>query len=232
MTPSPINGPRIEPRSGAVRKLVVILHGYGADGNDLIGLGHEWADFLPDTAFAAPDGHEACGQNPFGRQWFALSQRDPHELWTGACAAAPVIDAFIDSELQARGLTEADLALVGFSQGAMMALHVGLRRKRAPAAILSYSGALVGPQHLAQAIGGRAPEALPALLLVHGTDDNVIPVDALYASADAIAAAGGVCQYKASPGVGHTIDGEGLAHGAVFLASSLGLPVPQALKAP
>lgn len=232
MTILPINGPCIEPRSGATRKLVIILHRYGADGNDLIGLGHQWADFMPDTAFAAPDAHEGCGQNPFGRQWFALSQRDPHELWSGACAAAPVIDAFIESELQARGLTDADLALVGFSQGAMMALHVGLRRKRAPAAILSYSGALVGPQHLAQAIGGRQPEALPAMLLIHGTGDTVIPIDALYASADAIAAAGGVCEYKVSPGVGHSIDGEGLAHGAIFLARNLGLPVPESLTAP
>ena len=100
----PIDGPRIEPRSGVARKLVVILHGYGADGNDLIGLGHEWADFLPDTAFVAPNAHEACAHMPSGRQWFALTDRNPHERWSGACAAAPVINAFIDAELQARGL--------------------------------------------------------------------------------------------------------------------------------
>lgn len=232
MTPLPIDGPVLEPRSGAARKLVVILHGYGADGNDLIGLGHEWADFLPGVAFAAPNAHEACWQNPAGRQWFALSQRDPRELWEGACAAAPIIDAYIDAQLQARGLSESDLALAGFSQGAMMALHVGLRRKKAPAAILAYSGALVGPEHLAQAIGGRTQDALPAMFLVHGTHDEVIPVDAMIAATNAIAAAGGACQWKLLQGAGHTINGEGLAHGAMFLASSLGLPASQGLKAP
>jgi phospholipase/carboxylesterase len=225
----PIDGPRIEPGSGVARKLVVILHGYGADGHDLIGLGHEWADFLPDTAFVAPHAHEACVHMPSGRQWFALTDRNPHERWSGACTAAPVIDAFIDAELKARGLNDSDLALVGFSQGAMMALHVGLRRKQAPAAVLSYSGVLVGPERLEEAIAGRPPEALPAMFLVHGSHDEVIPVEALFGSANAIQAAGGACQSRVVNGMGHNIDAECLSHGAIFLARSLGLPSPEPL---
>src|SRR5579863_1262194 len=146
-----INGPRIEAKSGKAKQLVVLLHGYGADGSDLIEIGRQWRALLPDAAFVAPHAPEPCAMSPMGRQWFALTMRDPDERWRGVVKARPVVDAFLDAELTKLGLTESQLALVGFSQGTMMALHVGLRRRCAPAAILGYSGALVGPERLSEA---------------------------------------------------------------------------------
>ena len=226
---SRLDGPRLEPASGRARQLVVFLHGYGADGGDLISIGREWAAALPDAAFAAPGAPEPCEHMPSGRQWFRLTDRNPHERWSGACAAAPSLDAFLDAELAARGLTDDDLALVGFSQGAMMALHVGRRRPRPPAAILAYSGVLVGPEKLAEAVAGRTPDELPAIFLVHGSHDDVIPAEALFASVNALAAGGAPCQWRLCMGLAHGIDGAGLTHGAVWLARSLGLPYPAVL---
>lgn len=228
MIPS-LDGPRLEPRSGATRRLVVVLHGYGADGSDLISLGAQWARALPDTAFLAPDAHEPCEYMPSGRQWFRLTDRNPHERWSGACAAAPVIDAFLDAQLAARGLDDSALALAGFSQGAMMALHVGLRRPRPPAAILAYSGVLVGPEKLKETAVARARADWPPIMLIHGSHDDVIPVAALHASAQAIEEAGGACRTHVARGLGHGIDGEGLALGGAFLAESFGLAEPGAL---
>jgi phospholipase/carboxylesterase len=143
-----LDGPRLEPRSGTARQLVVFLHGYGADGNDLIDIGRAWQGLLPDAAFVSPHAPHPCGQAPMGREWFPLTFRDPDERWIGVNAAAPDLNAFLDAELQRRKLPPSALALVGFSQGTMMALHVGLRRKVAPAAIVGYSGMLVTPEDI------------------------------------------------------------------------------------
>ena len=150
-----IDGPRLAPKSGRAQQLVVFLHGLGADGNDLIELGQQWRDWLPDAAFVAPHAPDAYEGAPMGRQWFPLTLRDPSEFWRGVTYAAPRLEAFLDQELARHGLPAARLALVGFSQGAMMALHVGLRRPAAPAAILGYSGLLVLED-------GRGPESLTA----------------------------------------------------------------------
>src|ERR1700686_2149803 len=140
-----LDGPRLGPRSGTARQLVVFLHGYGADGNDLIELGQVWQQSLPQAAFVSPHAPEPCGQAPVGRQWFPLTFRDPDERWIGVNKAAPGLDHFLDAELKRRNLPPSALALVGFSQGTMMALHVGLRRAVAPFAIVGYSGLLVVP---------------------------------------------------------------------------------------
>src|ERR1700719_1253210 len=128
-----LNGPRLEPRAGGTAKqLVVFLHGYGADGNDLIEIGRSWQGLLPQAAFVSPHAPEPCGQAPVGRQWFALTFRDPNERWLGVNKAAPMLETFLRAELERRTLAPSALALVGFSQGTMMALHVGLRRATAP----------------------------------------------------------------------------------------------------
>src|SRR5258706_15012198 len=142
-----LDGPRIEPRGGAARQLVVFLHGYGADGNDLIEIGRAWQELLPQSAFVSPHAPEPCSQAPSGRQWFNLTFRDPGERWTGVNAAAPGLNRFLDAELARRQLPGSALALVGFSQGTMMALHVGLRRATAPAGIVGYSGLFVMPNN-------------------------------------------------------------------------------------
>ncbi|HEX2216469.1 MAG TPA: prolyl oligopeptidase family serine peptidase [Xanthobacteraceae bacterium] len=213
-----LDGPRLEPRSGRTRQLVVFLHGYGADGNDLIDIGRAWQPLLPDAAFISPHAPELCGQAPVGRQWFALTFRDPHERWSGVNAAAPLLEQFIETELAQRGLPGSALALVGFSQGTMMALHVGLRRAVAPSAIVGYSGMLVlasdgDLDQFASEIRSRPP-----VLLVHGEADDLIPADALFHAAQALAALGLAVEWHLSQGVGHGIDQEGLRHGGEFLA--------------
>ena len=212
-----LDGPRLEPRSGAAKQLVIFLHGYGADGNDLIDIGRAWQQVLPDAAFVSPHAPNPCGQAPMGREWFPLTMRDPNERWTGVNAAAPVLNAFIDSELKRRGLTDSALALVGFSQGTMMSLHVGLRRASAPAAIVGYSGMLVVPEDIDPDKFAGEIRSRPPVLLVHGDQDQLIPVQALMHAAQGLAALEIPVEWHISPGVGHGIDQEGLRQGGEFL---------------
>ena len=170
--------------------------------------------------------------SPSGRQWFGLTMRDPNERWLGVNKARPTVDAFLDAELGKHGLDDSALALVGFSQGTMMALHVGLRRRRAPACITGYSGTLVGPEHLSEATARDAKGAPPPILLVHGDSDDVIPLDALFDSADALAKADLPCQWHISFGVGHGIDEGGLMHGGLFITRNFGIKVKAAVPPP
>jgi len=213
-----LDGPRLEPRSGAARRLVVFLHGYGADGNDLIEIGRAWQQLLPDTAFVSPHAPEPCAGAPMGRQWFALTFRDPDERWRGVNAAAPTLNAFLDAELARHKLPPSALALVGFSQGTMMALHVGLRRSSPVAAIVGYSGLFVLPNNAEpEAVAGEI-KSRPPVLLIHGDRDELIPVQALFHATQALAALEVPTEWHISPGIGHGIDQEGLRHGGEFLA--------------
>jgi len=223
-----IDGPRLNAKSGAAKQLVIFLHGYGADGNDLIEIGRQWRALLPDADFVSPHAPERCSMSPAGRQWFPLTMRDPDERWRGVVAARPTLDAFIDAELEKRGLDERSLALVGFSQGTMLALHTGLRRERPLRAILGYSGLLVtGPGQPGEELPGhlRRAEQQPAILLVHGDRDPLIPVEALVLSIDVIGEMGLSAQWHISAGLEHGIDNAGLIHGGLFLAQSFGVPV-------
>jgi phospholipase/carboxylesterase len=212
-----LDGPRLEPASGVAKQLVIFLHGYGADGNDLIDIGRAWQQILPDAAFVSPHAPRPCGQAPMGREWFPLTMRDPNERWTGVNAAAPVLNAFIDAELKRRGLTDSALALVGFSQGTMMSLHVGLRRATAPAAIVGYSGMLVVPEDIDPDKFAGEIRSRPPVLLVHGDQDQLIPVQALMHAAQGLATLEIPVEWHISPGVGHGIDQEGLRQGGEFL---------------
>ena len=213
-----LDGPRLEPRSGPARALVVFLHGYGADGNDLIDIGRAWQGLLPQTAFVSPHAPEPCGQAPVGRQWFPLTFRDPNERWLGCQKAAPRLESFLDAELRRRSLPASALALVGFSQGTMMALHVGLRRATAPFAIVGYSGLLaVPPDATAEKLAAEI-KSRPPVLLVHGDQDDLIPPQALAHARNALASLGIPVEWHLSQGIGHGIDQEGLRHGGEFLA--------------
>jgi phospholipase/carboxylesterase len=213
-----LDGPRIEPRSGTARQLVVFLHGYGADGNDLIDIGRAWAALLPDAALVSPHAPRPCGQAPVGREWFPLTMRDPNERWAGVQAAAPGLDAFLDAELKRLNLPPSALALVGFSQGTMMALHVGLRRAVPPKAIVGYSGMLVAPETMDPNAFAAEIRSKPPVLLVHGDQDQLIPVQALLQAAQGLASLEVPVEWHISPGIGHGIDPEGLRHGGEFLA--------------
>jgi phospholipase/carboxylesterase len=213
-----LDGPRLAPRSGPAKQLVVFLHGYGADGNDLIEIGRAWQQVLPQAAFVSPHAPEPCGQAPVGRQWFPLTFRDPNERWIGVNKAAPLLERFLEAELARHELPPSALALVGFSQGTMMALHVGLRRAVALAAIVGYSGLLVLPPELNAEAFAAEIKSRPPILLVHGDADDLIPVQALFQAAQGLAALEVPVEWHLSAGIGHGIDAEGLRHGGEFLA--------------
>ena len=218
-----LDGPRLAPRGGQAKRLVVFLHGYGADGNDLIEIGRAWQPLLPDTAFVSPHAPEPCGQAPMGRQWFDLFTRSTNERWDGARKAAPVLERFLDAELARHKLPPQALALVGFSQGTMMSLHVGLRRAVPPVAIVGYSGLFVIPDKAEPAVVKGEIKARPPVLLVHGDQDELIPPQALFQSAQDLAALEVPVEWHMSSGIGHGIDQEGLRHGGEFLARRFGL---------
>jgi phospholipase/carboxylesterase len=213
-----LDGPRLEPRSGKAKQLIVFLHGYGADGNDLIEIGRAWAALLPDTVFVSPHAPRPCGQAPTGREWFPLTMRDPDERWIGVNAAEPALNAFLDAELHRHQLPPTALALVGFSQGTMMALHVGLRRPAPPAAIVGYSGMLVVPEDIDPEKFAVEIRSRPPVLLVHGDQDQLIPVQALFHAAQGLASFDIPAEWHISSGMGHGIDQEGLRQGGEFLA--------------
>jgi|TARA_B100002003_G_scaffold200820_1_gene192272 phospholipase/carboxylesterase len=208
-----IDGPRQPPSTGgAAEQLVILLHGYGADGNDLIGLAPYFARALPGAYFVAPHAPERCEMSPMGYQWFPISQFDPSSRLAGAQGVAPVLDQFIDGELARHGLGEENLVLIGFSQGTMMALHVALRRPRAVAGILGYSGLLAGPELLADEAISKPP-----ILLIHGDEDEMLPVQNLHDAVQALGAADFSVEWHVSRGAGHTIAQDGLDLGMAFL---------------
>ena len=215
-----LDGPRLEPHGGTAKRLVVFLHGYGADGNDLIDIGRAWQGLLPETAFVSPHAPEPCGQAPMGRQWFDLTFRTPNERWDGARKAAPVLERFLDTELNRHKLPPQALALVGFSQGTMMSLHVGLRRAVPPAAIVGYSGLFVLPDDAEPSAVAGEIKGRPPVLLVHGDEDQLIPPQALFQSAQDLAALEVPAEWHMSTGVGHGIDQDGLLLGGQFLATA------------
>ncbi len=214
----PSHGPAI---GGPPDSLVILLHGLGADGNDLIGLAPYWARALPRTEFISPHAPFPCDMAPYGRQWFSLQDRSPSMVLAGVQAAGPILDGFIDQALASRGLDDSRAALVGFSQGTMMSLYVAPRRQRACAAVVGYSGGVVGADALA-----KEARARPPVLLVHGDADPVVPFEALAAATRALRAAGISVTAVERPGLGHSIDEDGLMQGGRFLVERLGPIAP------
>ena len=208
-----IDGPRQPPASGqAPRKLAILVHGYGANGEDLIGLAGQWARDLPDVEFVAPNAPQSVEGAPNGYQWFPITRLDPVEANRGVESAAPTLDAFIDSEITRLGLTARDVALVGFSQGTMMSLHCGLRREQSLAGILGFSGAMPSRMTLKDQIRSRPP-----IQLIHGDQDDVLPLGMMFDAGQGLCDAGASCQWHISPGIPHGIGPDGLEIGGRFL---------------
>jgi phospholipase/carboxylesterase len=214
---SQLSGPSRPPAAGGQPKqLVILLHGLGADGNDLIGLAPYWAPFLPQAEFVSPNAPFPCDMAAHGYQWFSSQDRSPPAVLAGVRAAAPILDAFIDEALAERGLDDTALALVGFSQGTMMSLFVGLRRARPTAGILGYSGRLLAPELLASELRSRPP-----VLLVHGTEDPLVPYASLAAAETVLKEAGVPVESLSCSGIGHSISEDGLRRGGRFLKDAL-----------
>ncbi len=211
-----LEGPAVGPAAGGrPEQAVVFLHGVGADGNDLIGLAAPFQRVLPGAVFISPHAPFPFDMAPQGRQWFSI--QDLRVRLDGVRRAAPLLDAFIDQVLEAHGLGAGRLALAGFSQGTMMALHVGLRRAAPVACILGYSGMLVGPERLAAEIRSRPP-----VMLVHGDADPVVPFSSLGLAVGTLQANGLEVASHVCPRMGHGIDEEGLRLGMDFLGRVFG----------
>ncbi len=221
-----LDGPRAGPRSGNTKSLVILLHGYGADGNDLFGLAEPLSRHMPDTAFRSPNAPERSRVNPMGYQWFPIPWLDGSseaERDTSFRRSAELLDGYLTEAMQEEGVEPAQTALVGFSQGTMMSLYVAPRRPDPLACIVGFSGRILDGEALK-----REARAKPPVLLVHGDQDQMIPVAALGEARDALAEAGFTVQSHVSRGVGHGIAPDGLGLALSFLCEHLGINGQQA----
>ena len=207
-----------QPTSGGKpKKIIVLLHGYGSNGRDLISLAPYWQSAVPEAIFISPDAPFPCEAgmgNDDMRQWFSLAEYTSEKLLEGAQKAHPILDAYLDSLLGEYGLEEQDLALVGFSQGTMMSLYTGLRRKHQIAGILGYSGALIGADLLDS-------EEKPPIHLIHGENDSVVPVSAYHNAVKLLTQKGYLVSGHTTPMLEHSIDGQGIESGTKFLGEIL-----------
>ena len=216
---SALEGPTVAAASGNAESLVILLHGYGADGNDLIGLAQPLADVLPNTAFVSPNAPEPCAMSPTGRQWFPIPYLDGSSdvaMMEGLGRAKGALNAFIDAQIAETGLAADRVALVGFSQGTMMSLEVGLRREAQLAGIVGFSGRLLRAESLETELASKPP-----VLLVHGDADEVVPPQSLDDAKAALTSTGVAVEAHSRPGLGHGIDNNGLGLAAEFLIKVL-----------
>lgn len=225
-----LQGPKHLSPNDEITSLVVLLHGYGADGNDLIGLAPFFTSHLPNTAFHSPDGPETCEMSPFGKQWFSLARcdgdflrRNPETqniafeaMYEGACEASSKVEEYVLSLMDHYQLESHQVALLGFSQGTMMALHFGLRHTEEFAAIVGFSGALVGASHLK-----AEKKNAPSIMLIHGEADEMLPVNSVDLAKNALQDVEITPIILKRPALPHSIDQEGAIAAAQFLKDNL-----------
>lgn len=208
-----LQGPELAPKSGNVKRLVILLHGLGSDGNDLIGLAPLMKDALPDTQFVSPNAPFPCDMAPYGYQWFSLQDRNSAAMLAGVQKAEPIVNAFIDAQRDRFKLEDKDVALVGFSQGTMTSLHVAPRRATPLAGVVGFSGALIAVESVSK----------PPVCLIHGEQDDVVPFAAMAHAEKTLKAAGIPVETHARPYLPHSIDPEGLDIAQKFLRKCFGL---------
>lgn len=217
-----LNAEQRAPVSGETRSVVVFLHGYGANGADLLGLADPLGEHLPDTLFVAPDAPEACAGAPMGFQWFPIPWIDgssEEESMRGMMQAVDDLNAFLDALMVDEDVLPEQVVLVGFSQGTMMALHVAPRREDAVAGVVGFSGRLLSPESLADDVVVRPP-----ILLLHGDQDDVVPPQSLPQAAEALQEAGFTDVFAhIMKGTGHGIAPDGLSVALAFMRDKLNL---------
>lgn len=214
-----LSGPEAKPLSGAkAKQLVILLHGLGANGDDLFGLVPYFAEKLPDAHFVSPNAPFACDMAPMGYQWFSLLDRSEENILAGVKNAEPILNDFIDEKKEQLGLEDKDVALIGFSQGTMLSLHTSFRRAGEVAGVLGYSGALVASHLLKDESKSR-----PKTCLIHGEADDVVPFDAFKDAMSVLQKLGYPVQGYSQDGLGHGIDPAGMQIGIEFLQGAFGL---------
>ena len=213
----PLSGPMLAPTQGKAKTLMVLLHGYGSDGNDLIALGRFWQASMPDTLFVAPNAPQPCDLNPAGFQWFPLDLDREMSRLAGGAQARPPIMSFLKSLWAQTGLGPSETFLVGFSQGAMMALDVGLRLEEAPLGIVSFSGGVIGSEQDREAFVGHPP-----VCLVHGQEDDVVPVSMSKEAKVLLDGMGIKTALRIEKGLAHSISVEGLGFALAFMRECMG----------
>ncbi len=208
-----LSGPEAGPASGGdAKQLVIFVHGYGADGNDLFSLSQYFAQAAPDAAFISPNAPYRCAGSPFGYQWYDVWLQDPAERLAAIRSVGAIFDNFIDQQLDKHGLAEDKLVLVGFSQGTMMSLFVAPRREKPVAGIMGYSGRMEAPDLLASEIRCKPP-----VVMVHGDSDELLAVSEMHTAAGALADCGVEVSTHVRPGLGHGIDETGIRIGLEFV---------------
>jgi len=211
-----IDGPVIHPLSGNnAKQLVIFCHGYGADGNDLIGLANYFQQALPDAYFISPNAPETCPMNPMGYQWFDFTSNDPNLIWNKVIDAGIILNEFIDHKLKELNLNDNNLSLVGFSQGTMMSLHVGLRRKAAMSSIVGFSGRLIREDILESEMNSKPP-----IYLIHGDQDPMVPHSDTINATKILKGLNVDVQSHISPNTPHSIAQDGLEIAVKFLLSN------------
>ena len=211
-------GPEAEPASGGpAKQLILFVHGYGADGNDLISLTQYFAHVAPDAAFFSPNAPYRCDGSPYGYQWYDVWMQDRDERLGAIRSTAAIFDNFIDQQLDRRGLTEVSLVLIGFSQGTMMSLFTAPRREKAVAGIVGYSGRMEAPDLLKRDIKSKPP-----VVLIHGDSDELLAVSEMETAAAALKECGVGIDTHVRPGLGHGIDEQGIRIGLEFVKNALG----------
>jgi len=204
---------------GQAKRLVILLHGYGADGNDLLGLADPLGEHMPDTVFVAPDAPDKCSGNPFGYEWFPIPWLDgssEEAAAEGMARSVTDLNGFIDQTMKDESVTSAETILLGFSQGTMMSLHIAPRRAEPVAGVVGFSGRLLDPENLAANVVSRPP-----VLLIHGDQDQMVPVESLPAAADALVAAEFEVYTHISKGTAHGIAQDGLGVALQFMVEKL-----------
>lgn len=207
-----LEGPEIPAMSGNTKKLVIFLHGYGSNGDDLISLAPFFQSVLPDAHFISPNGIEYCEMTAFGYQWFSLYDRSSSVLYKEAEKMRPLLDEFINNKLAQFGLEDKDLILIGFSQGTMTALHTALRRPKQIAGIIGFSGRLIAPEKLKHDL-----KVKPPICLIHGTADDVVDISAMYEAADLLQELDFDIEYHEIENLRHSIDDRALKFAVDFI---------------
>lgn len=207
-----LDGPRLEPAAGPAEYLVILCHGYGSNGDDLISIAPDLRSYLPNAYFVSPNGPQRVA-GFFGYRWFPVSLigRSPDQMKHDVLGAIPIVNAFADTELAKLNLGPERLILVGFSQGAMTVLNSGIRREVPPAAVVAFAGGIVSTENLP-----RRAEA-PPVMLIQGAEDRQGDPARVAEALETLKDAGVPVQSHTLPGLGHSIDGRGIRLAGEFI---------------